>query len=95
MKKVAIVAAYRSAIGSFGGSLKDIKLADLGAQVLSHTLKETGLSPDLVQEVIIGNVLGAGQGQNLARQIALGAGIPETTSAFVVNKVCGSGLKAV
>ena len=95
MKKVAIVAAYRSAIGSFGGSLKDIKLADLGAQVLSHALKETGLSPDLVEEVIIGNVLGAGQGQNVARQIALGAGIPETTSAFVVNKVCGSGLKAV
>lgn len=95
MKKVAIVAAYRSAIGSFGGSLKDMKLADLGAQVLAYTLKKAKVSPDVVEEVIIGNVLGAGQGQNVARQIALGAGIPDTTSAFVVNKVCGSGLKAV
>lgn len=95
MKKVAIVAAYRSAIGSFGGSLKDMKLADLGAHVLAYTLKKAKVSPDLVEEVIIGNVLGAGQGQNVARQIALGAGIPDTTSAFVVNKVCGSGLKAV
>ncbi|MGT2812333.1 acetyl-CoA C-acetyltransferase [Streptococcus minor] len=95
MKKVAIVAAYRSAIGSFGGSLKDMKLADLGAQVLAYTLKKSNISPDVVEEVIIGNVLGAGQGQNVARQIALGAGIPDTTSAFVVNKVCGSGLKAV
>lgn len=95
METVAIVAAYRSAIGSFGGRLKDMKLADLGAQVLSHALKESALSPDLVEEVIIGNVLGAGQGQNIARQIAIQAGIPETASAFVVNKVCGSGLKAV
>ena len=95
MKKIAIVAAYRSAIGSFGGSLKDIKLADLGAQVLTYALEKSTISPNLVEEVIIGNVLGAGQGQNVARQIALGAGIPETTSAFVVNKVCGSGLKAV
>lgn len=95
MKKVAIVAAYRSAIGSFGGSLKDMKLADLGAQVLAYTLKKSNISPDVVEEVIIGNVLGAGHGQNVARQIALGAGIPDTTSAFVVNKVCGSGLKAV
>lgn len=95
MKKVAIVAAYRSAIGSFGGSLKDMKLANLGAQVLAYTLKKAKVSPDVVEEVIIGNVLGAGQGQNVARQIALGAGIPDTTSAFVVNKVCGSGLKAV
>ena len=95
METVAIVAAYRSAIGSFGGRLKDMKLADLGAQVLSHALKESALSPDLVEEVIIGNVLGAGQGQNIARQIAIQSGIPETASAFVVNKVCGSGLKAV
>ena len=95
MNKVAIVAAYRSAIGSFGGSLKDIKLADLGAQVLTYALEKSTIFPNLVEEVIIGNVLGAGQGQNVARQIALGAGIPETTSAFVVNKVCGSGLKAV
>ena len=95
METVAIVAAYRSAIGSFGGRLKDMKLADLGAQVLSHALRESALSLDLVEEVIIGNVLGAGQGQNIARQIAIQAGIPETASAFVVNKVCGSGLKAV
>ncbi|MGT2910514.1 acetyl-CoA C-acetyltransferase [Streptococcus cameli] len=95
MKRVAIVSAYRSAIGSFGGRLKDISIADLGAQVLSASLSKTAISPSLVEEVIVGNVLGAGHGQNIARQIALKAGLPNTTSAFVVNKVCGSGLKAV
>lgn len=95
MKKVAIVSAYRSAIGSFGGSLKDIQIADLGAQVLSFALDKANISPNEVEEVIFGNVLAAGHGQNIARQIAIRAGIPETTSSFVVNKVCGSGLKAV
>lgn len=95
MKKVAIVSAYRSAIGSFGGSLKDIKIADLGSHVLTYALRKASISPNLVEEVILGNVLAAGQGQNIARQIAIQAGIPETSSAFVVNKVCGSGLKAV
>ena len=95
MKKVAIVSAYRSAIGSFGGSLKEINMAELGAQVVQFALEKQKISPSLIEEVIFGNVLGAGQGQNIARQIAIQSGIPDTASAFVVNKVCGSGLKAV
>ncbi|HFI0217040.1 TPA: acetyl-CoA C-acetyltransferase [Streptococcus suis] len=95
MKKVAIVSAYRSAIGSFGGSLKDIEIADLGAQVLETALANKNIPADSVDEVIFGNVLSAGQGQNIARQIAIRAGIPQTTSAYAVNKVCGSGLKSV
>ncbi|WP_201346434.1 acetyl-CoA C-acetyltransferase [Streptococcus suis] len=95
MKKVAIVSAYRSAIGSFGGSLKDIKIADLGAQVLETALANKNIPADSVDEVIFGNVLSAGQGQNIARQIAIRAGIPQTASAYAVNKVCGSGLKSV
>ncbi|HEL1737715.1 TPA: acetyl-CoA C-acetyltransferase [Streptococcus suis] len=95
MKKVAIVSAYRSAIGSFGGSLKDIEIADLGAQVLKTALANKNIPADSVDEVIFGNVLSAGQGQNIARQIAIHAGIPQTASAYAVNKVCGSGLKSV
>ncbi|HEL1654734.1 acetyl-CoA C-acetyltransferase [Streptococcus suis] len=95
MQKVAIVSAYRSAIGSFGGSLKDIHIADLGAQVLEAALQKNHIPADLIDEVILGNVLSAGHGQNIARQIALKAGLPETTSAYCVNKVCGSGLKSV
>ena len=95
MSRVAIVSAKRTAIGSFGGSLKDIPAATLGAEVLKKSLEEINLSPTLVDEVIFGNVLGAGLGQNIARQIAIFAGIPQEKSAFVVNKVCGSGLKSV
>lgn len=95
MHKVAIVSAYRSAIGSFGGSLKDINIADLGAQVLEAALQNKHIPADLIDEVIFGNVLSAGHGQNIARQIALKAGLPENTSAYCVNKVCGSGLKSV
>ena len=95
MSRVAIVSAKRTAIGSFGGSLKDIPAATLGAEVVKKSLEEINLSPTLVDEVIIGNVLGAGLEQNIARQIAIFAGIPQEKSAFVVNKVCGSGLKSV
>ncbi|MGU7936279.1 acetyl-CoA C-acetyltransferase [Streptococcus suis] len=95
MQKVAIVSAYRSAIGSFGGSLKDIHIADLGAQVLEAALQKNHIPADLIDEVIFGNVLSAGHGQNIARQIAIRAGIPQTASAYAVNKVCGSGLKSV
>ena len=95
MSRVAVVSAKRTAIGSFGGSLKDIPAATLGAEVVKKSLEEINLSPTLVDEVIIGNVLGAGLGQNIARQIAIFAGIPQEKSAFVVNKVCGSGLKSV
>ncbi len=95
MSRVAIVSAKRTAIGSFGSSLKDIPAATLGAEVVKKSLEEINLSPTLVDEVIFGNVLGAGLGQNIARQIAIFAGIPQEKSAFVVNKVCGSGLKSV
>ena len=95
MSRVAIVSAKRTAIGSFGGSLKDIPAATLGTEVVKKSLEEINLSPTLVDEVIFGNVLGAGLGQNIARQIAIFAGIPQEKSAFVVNKVCGSGLKSV
>ena len=95
MSRVAIVSAKRTAIGSFGGSLKDIPAATLGAEIVKKSLEEINLSPTLVDEVIFGNVLGAGLGQNIARQIAIFAGIPQEKSAFVVNKVCGSGLKSV
>ena len=95
MSRVAIVSAKRTAIGSFGGSLKDIPAVALGAEVVKKSLEEINLSPTLVDEVIFGNVLGAGLGQNIARQIAIFAGIPQEKSAFVINKVCGSGLKSV
>lgn len=95
MNKVAIVSAYRSAIGSFGGSLKGIEIADLGAQVLKQALEKKNIPAESIDEVIFGNVLSAGQGQNIARQIAVKAGLPQETSAYSVNKVCGSGLKSV
>ncbi|MGS4786834.1 acetyl-CoA C-acetyltransferase [Streptococcus sp. P25B114] len=95
MNKVAIVSAYRSAIGSFGGSLKDIEIADLGAQVLKQALEKKNIPAESIGEVIFGNVLSAGQGQNIARQIAVKAGLPQETSAYSVNKICGSGLKSV
>lgn len=95
MNKVAIVSAYRSAIGSFGGSLKDIEIADLGAQVLKQALEKKNIPAESIDEVIFGNVLSAGQGQNIARQIAVKVGLPQETSAYSVNKVCGSGLKSV
>ncbi|UUM62601.1 acetyl-CoA C-acetyltransferase [Streptococcus suis] len=95
MNKVAIVSAYRSAIGSFGGSLKDIEIADLGAQVLKQALEKKNIPAESIDEVIFGNVLSAGQGQNIAHQIAVKAGLPQETSAYSVNKVCGSGLKSV
>lgn len=95
MKEVVIVSALRTPIGSFGGSLKDISAVDLGAHLLKEMLNQIQLAPDKINEVIIGNVLGAGLGQNMARQVALKAGLPETVSAFTVNKVCGSGMKAI
>ncbi len=95
MKKVVITAAVRTAIGKFGGSLKKIKVADLGAEVVKSALKRAGVSAQEVDEVILGHVLQAGQGMNTARQAALGAGLPETVPAMTINKVCGSGLKSV
>ncbi|MBX7220741.1 MAG: acetyl-CoA C-acetyltransferase [Blastocatellia bacterium] len=93
--KVVIVSAARTAIGSFNGGLKDQAAPQLGAIVVTEALKRAGLAADTVDEVILGNVLQAGIGQNPARQAALAAGIPDHVPSHTVNKVCGSGLKAV
>lgn len=93
--EVVIVSAVRTAIGSFLGSLKDVAATDLGASVIQEAILRAGIAPDSVDEVIMGNVLQAGLGQNPARQAAIIAGLPETVPALTINKVCGSGLKAV
>jgi acetyl-CoA C-acetyltransferase len=95
MEQVVIVAAGRTAIGSFSGALAGVPASTLGAQVIAALLARTGIRPDEVDEVILGQVLTAGVGQNPARQAAIRAGIPETVPSFTINKVCGSGLKAV
>lgn len=95
MREVYILAACRTAIGSFGGGLKDVPAVKLGEIVIKEALKRAGITPDMVDEVILGNVLQAGLGQNPARQAAIGAGIPVEKPAMTINKVCGSGLKAV
>jgi acetyl-CoA C-acetyltransferase len=95
MENVVIVAAGRTAIGSFGGALAGIPASALGAQVISALLARTGIEPAAVDEVILGQVLTAGTGQNPARQAAIRAGIPATVPSMTINKVCGSGLKAV
>ncbi|WNC05495.1 acetyl-CoA C-acetyltransferase [Staphylococcus aureus] len=95
MTRVVLAAAYRTPIGVFGGAFKDVPAYDLGATLIEHIVKETGLNPSEIDEVIIGNVLQAGQGQNPARIAAMKGGLPETVPAFTVNKVCGSGLKSI
>lgn len=94
-EQVVIVSATRTAIGSFNGSLKDVPATKLGATVIRAALEQANVAPDLVEEVIMGNVLQAGLGQNPARQASLLAGLPETVPAMTINKVCGSGLKAI
>ncbi len=94
-ESVVIVAAARTAVGAFGGTIADIPASELGAKVISHLLKQTGLQPKQVDEVILGQVLAAGTGQNPARQTSIAAGIPYHVPAMTINKVCGSGLKAV
>lgn len=95
MKEVFIVSAVRTAVGTFGGSLKDVPAVDLGALVIKEALKRASIEGKYVDEVILGNVLQAGLGQNPARQAVIKAGIPEEISAMTINKVCGSGLRAV
>lgn len=94
-KDVVIVSACRTPIGSFGGTLKDTPSAKLGAIVMAEALKRAGISGEQVDEVVFGCVLQAGLGQNIARQCMIGAGIPKEVTAFTINKVCGSGLRAV
>lgn len=95
MQDVVIVAAKRSAIGTFGGSLADMPASEIGAQVIRDVLETTGVAPEEVDEVLLGQVLTAGTGQNPARQAAIGGGLPHGVPAMTLNKVCGSGLKAL
>ncbi|MFC3681855.1 acetyl-CoA C-acetyltransferase [Bacterioplanoides pacificum] len=92
---VVIVAATRTAIGSFGGSLASVSGSDLGATVIKALLEKTSIAPEQVDEVLLGQVLTAACGQNPARQAAIKGGLPDTTPAMTINKVCGSGLKAL
>lgn len=93
--EVVIVSAVRTALGNFNGSLKNVPAPELGATVIKGALEQAGIKPEQVDEVILGNVLQAGLGQNPARQAAIAAGIPDSVSSLTINKVCGSGLKAV
>lgn len=95
LKEAVIASAVRTAIGSFNGSLKDVPAVQLGAVAIRAAIERAGLKADQVEEVIMGNALQSGLGQNPARQAAVGAGIPVDVPSFTVNKVCGSGLKAV
>lgn len=94
MEDVVIVAALRTAIGKFGGTLAKVPASDLGAHVIKALLAKTGIKPDQVSEVIMGQVLTAGVGQNPARQASIRAGVADMVPAMTINKVCGSGLKA-
>ena len=95
MKDVVIVSAVRTALGSFGGTLKDVSAVDLGATVIKEAITRAGVKPELVEEVIMGNVIQAGLGQNTARQATIKAGLPNEVPAMTINKVCGSGLRSV
>jgi len=95
MSKAVIVSGVRTAIGSFGGALADVPATELGRVVIRGAIERSGIDASEVDEVIMGNVLGAGAGMNPARQSAIAAGIPDIVPSFTVNKVCGSGLKTV
>lgn len=95
MKRVAIVAAKRTAVGTFGGMFSGVSAVELGVTSLKAALREAAVDPAQVEEVIVGNILSAGLGQNMARQIAVGADIPVEVPSYAVNKLCGSGLKSV
>ncbi|WP_100638234.1 acetyl-CoA C-acetyltransferase [Marinobacter salexigens] len=95
MRDVVIVAARRTAIGAFGGGLSSLRADQLGSAVIKALLEETGVAGEQIDEVVLGQVLTAGSGQNTARQSAINAGLPASVPAMTINKVCGSGLKAV
>lgn len=95
MKNIVTVEALRTPIGAFGGSFKSVSAVELGTTVLKKILDKTQVKPEMVDEVILGNVLHAGLGQNVARQVAVHSGIPEDKTAFTLDMVCGSGLKAI
>lgn len=93
--RVFIAAAKRTAIGSFGGSLASVSAPEMGATVISAALKQANISPEIVDEVVVGSVLTAGQGQGAGRQAAIKAGIPPEVPAYTVNMICGSGMKSI
>ncbi|MDD4437178.1 MAG: acetyl-CoA C-acetyltransferase [Tissierellia bacterium] len=95
MKKAVIVSAARTPIGSYGGAFASLSAVELGVVAAKEAIKRAGIEPSMVEEVYLGNILGAGLGQNVARQVSLGAGIPIETPALTINMVCGSGLRAV
>ncbi|HEY8891949.1 MAG TPA: acetyl-CoA C-acetyltransferase [Clostridium sp.] len=95
MKEVVIVSAVRSAVGSFGGSLKNVSAVKLGAAVIKEAIIRAGIKPEIIDEVVMGNVLQGDGGPNPSRQAAIKAGIPYEVPSFTINKLCGSGLRAV
>ena len=95
MTDLYVVSACRTAIGSFGGSLKDVSAPALGTIVVAEALRRAGVAPEQVDEVLLGCILTAGSGQNVARQAAIGAGIPVEVTATTVNMLCGSGMKTL
>lgn len=95
MRDVVIVSAARTAIGSFGGALSGLSAVELGVAAANAAIERAGIDKNMIDEVVVGNVLCAGLGQNVSRQIALGAGLPNTIPAMGLSKVCGSGLRAI
>src|SRR5690625_6701490 len=95
MKEVVIVSAVRTPIGTMGGALKDVHAADLGAVVIKEAVNRAGIQVDDVDEVIMGNVGQVAENAFISRMAAIRAGIPETTTAYTVNRLCGSGLQAI
>src|SRR3712207_3431139 len=95
MKEVVIASAVRTAIGSYGGAFKDVPAVKLGEIVVREALKRANVKPEQVDEVILGHVLQTAQGQNTTRQVIINSGIPKEVAGFTINKVCGSGLRAV
>ncbi len=94
-REVVVVGVCRTPLGTFGGTLKDTKAVELGRIVMEESIKRAGIKPEQIEEVIFGCVLQGGQGQNIARQCMIHAGIPKETTAFTINKVCASGMRAV
>ena len=95
MKEVVIVAAVRTPMGSFGGSLSSVSATHLGSTAIKAAINKAGISSEMVDEVFMGNVLQAGLGQAPARQASIYAGLPKSVECMTINKVCGSGLKSV
>ncbi len=95
MQKVVISEPLRTAIGAFGGTLKDTSATTLGSTVIKEILDRTGIDPKEIDDCILGNILSAGQGMNISRQVSIGAGLPIETPAFTINRVCGSGLQTI